>query len=287
MNESKQNKHSRVASTKERKQKRRSLFMRDAQQSGNFGVGSRSALAGGGGQSSSLTKELMAWMPLFPPSVTKQLRYCDSISLSQTSGVPTAYVLRANDLFDPDFTSTGHQPMGFDQMMVTYNHFCVLRARLRVMFKNTGSSVCSVALRQDASSTFLTLPNQIREFGGVIQDQLEAKGVYGANKELAIEIDIGKLQALGDKLIIANHTLRGDAATSPTEVTYFHIQTWDQSGNSGTVSAEFILEQTATFFEPRDSTSSFGLERQKEPVRPGPLNIAARDYLARQTSAMR
>jgi len=166
------------------------------------------------------------------------------------------YVLRANDLFDPDFTSTGHQPMGFDQMMLFYNHFCVIRARLIATFKCNSATNPSCALRVDANSTAITAVDRILEFGGVVTDTLEKNGVLGSNKTLQISLDVAKLQGVSIAAITADPTLRGDAATSPTEVSYFHLSLWDVAAGTGVCNIDFILEQEAVFMEPRDLTQS-------------------------------
>ncbi len=208
-----------------------------------------------------LTTVIEPWMPIFPAHTVRRLRYSGTASLSSTSGVVAGYVLRANDLFDPDFTSTGRQPMGFDQMIAFYNHFVVLKARLVVTFVNTGSSTSpTVCIRQDADSTIITNFDQIKEFGGCVYEQLEAKGSYGQNKVLELSVDIAKLQGVNRQAIVADTALQGNAGASPSEVTFLHMLLWDATNTTSAASAQFVLEQEAVFIEPRDLTQS--LERK-------------------------
>jgi len=196
------------------------------------------------------------WMPLFPPRTTRRLRYSDDVSLSSSSGVVSSYVYAANDLYDPDRTGSGHQPMGFDQMMVFYNHFCVVRARIKVIFKSAAGAAGTACIRQDASPTPLTSINQILEFGGLVQTTLETIGGFGANKEIELGLSVARLQGVSESAITADSTLRGSAAASPTEITYFHLHLWNAAGVTCTANVAVILEQEAVFMEPRDATLS-------------------------------
>lgn len=196
------------------------------------------------------------WMPLFPARVTKRLRYSSFSTLTSTTGAVSAYVLRANDLFDPDFTSTGHQPMGFDQMMTLYNHFVVVRARVIVTFSSTAAAPLTVCIRQDADSSALTVADRIIEFGGCVKADLEFKGVSGSVRTLELALDVAKLQGVSALAITSDPSLQGTAAASPIEVTYFHIQSWNSQGITGSCAIDFILEQDAVFLEPRDLAQS-------------------------------
>ncbi len=198
------------------------------------------------------------WMPLFPPRVVKTLRYSTDFTLTSTAGAVATYVFRANDLYDPDYTGSGHQPMGFDQMMQFYNHFCVLKARIVVTAKNYGSVDCTVAVRQDADLTPITTIDRILEFGGLVTAELEVAGGFGANKVLELTLDVPRLQGVSRSAVTADPNLRGDASSSPTEVSYFHVQIWDAGGNNQSVKCSVILEQMAVFTEPRDMVSSLG-----------------------------
>jgi hypothetical protein len=166
------------------------------------------------------------------------------------------YVFRANDLFDPDFTSTGHQPMGFDQMIVFYNHFAVDKSRILCTFKNQATGTMRVALRVDADTTPITNYDTLLEFGGLTTDTLESKGVYGANKELTLTADIPRLQGIPRKNITTDPSLIGNAGASPSDGTFFHISVWDPLGGGGTVGVDVLIEFGAWFFEPRNLTPS-------------------------------
>lgn len=218
---------------------------------------SRDLVGGGKSASSTPTRITESWMPLFPSSITKTLRYSTSFNLGAAVGAVSTYVFRANDLFDPDFTGTGHQPMGFDQLMLWYNHFCVIRARIKVTFKNYGTTTVCAAVRQDASPTPITVIDRIIEDGALTMDTLEMKAVSGSNTTLSMDISMCRLQGVSRSAITADPTLRGDSATSPTEVSYFHVACWDTTALATTnVYCDVVLEQTAVFMEPRDVIES-------------------------------
>lgn len=210
-------------------------------------------------------------MPLFPAHVVKSLRYSTDFSLSSTAGAVATYVFRANDLYDPDYTGSGHQPMGFDQMMQFYNHFCVIKSRLVVTFKNYSSVTGTVCIRQDADLTPLTSIDRILEYGGNVTATLNIAGGTNCNQTLELGVDIPKLQGVSRKTITASPALRGDASTSPSELTYFHVQLWDAAGNNQSIRCSAILEQLAVFTEPRDMVSSLRNQRVEESKRRAPL----------------
>ncbi len=226
-----------------------------------YPVEGRGNISAGRGPLAALTNVIEPWTPLFPARTVRRLRYADSGTLSSASGVVAGYVLRANDCFDPDFTSTGHQPMGFDQMMVFYNHFHVLRSRLVCTFKNTTASAPTICLRQDADSSILTDPDRIQEYGGCVLENLEIKGSYGANKTLELEVDMSKIFGLNRQAIAASNNLQGTVGSSPSEINWFHILMWDTTATTGSCTVDFIMEQEVLFTEPRDFTTS--LERKQ------------------------
>jgi hypothetical protein len=204
-----------------------------------------------------LSQIVEPWMPLFPARTTRRLRYASGhVGLSSTSGVVVTQVFALNGCFDPDITGTGHQPMGFDQMMGFYNHFCVLSCKATVRFGTASGNYGTACLRVDAGSTPVTDIERIMEFGGNVTTGLEALGAFGANKTLSIFADIAKLQGISAKALTADATLRGDSATNPTELTYLHVQLWNAAGVTVTCNTYTILEFNVMFLEPRTAALS-------------------------------
>lgn len=77
----------------------------------------------------------------WPFSKLVKLRYADKCTLVTDSVTGTnEYVFRANDLYDPDYTGTGHQPRGFDQYMLMYKKFVVLGSKITARFTNLGGA---------------------------------------------------------------------------------------------------------------------------------------------------
>lgn len=72
----------------------------------------------------------------------------DSQISSGVAGAIGNYRFRCNSLYDPDYTSTGHQPLGFDQAGALYDHYTVVGAKISVVFVNFSAVPLAVALHQ-------------------------------------------------------------------------------------------------------------------------------------------
>jgi hypothetical protein len=69
---------------------------------------------------------------VLPERMDVILRYSEEVSLHAASGVSVSYVFRANDLYDPNYTGTGHQPLGFDQLCLFYKRFVVIKSSCKM-----------------------------------------------------------------------------------------------------------------------------------------------------------
>jgi len=195
-------------------------------------------------------------MPLFPMKTRRQLTYyTDKISISSGVGSAGAYVFSANGCFDPDITGTGGQPMGFDQMMLFYNHYTVIKSRIKVVFNNTSTADAMVGLGVSGSATPLSSNEQIVENGELSFTWCQKAGVNGSIQRITRQISAAQFQGLRN--VMDDPNMRGDAANNPAEQLYYHLFVWYPIDSTVvTASIVVVLEYDVMFHEPKKATVS-------------------------------
>lgn len=184
-------------------------------------------------------------------------RYCEfNLQLNPTvGGIPDTYVFSLNGLYDPNITGTGHQPIGFDQLMLMFNHYTVLSTVAKVQFNNTDTSnAVTAALSIKDTSSVVTTLSRIIENGRCVYKVLGPETNGSSTKNLTITCSMKKFFG---KTVYTEHDFRGDASNNPPEQAYLHISvaprtTSDQDAVWCTVQLDYI----ALFHEPKLLTSS-------------------------------
>ena len=94
----------------------------------------------------------MYTMGAFPQQLFAKHIYSDSVLLALNVGGSCSgpHVFRLNSLFDPDFTGTGHQPQGYDNMALQYNRYIVYGCPSRL---SSQSTICPVQVVCQGSTT--------------------------------------------------------------------------------------------------------------------------------------
>ncbi len=67
-----------------------------------------------------------------PPSIKVNLRYQDHDTHTHTSGALQTWLFRGNSVYDPDYTNTGHQPVGFDELSAFFQYYRVVKSEILV-----------------------------------------------------------------------------------------------------------------------------------------------------------
>jgi len=80
----------------------------------------------------------------FPDSLRVQLRYADVFTLASTLGAINYYRFRANSAFDPDSSSTGHQPLYYDTYGAIYDHYAVINSRIELEVTGVGAATAPI-----------------------------------------------------------------------------------------------------------------------------------------------
>jgi hypothetical protein len=195
----------------------------------------------------------------FPGSTERRLRYQSTVlNLNPgLAGTADDYVFSANGMYDPDITSTGHQPGGFDPLMLNYDHYTVKRAKISVDFFNadTANSQMVAIFIRDNATAITDLATAIENGQGVFRT-LHPKTTATDTGVLTLEVDIAEFLGRG-KGILDGYTLSGSNSANPIEQVYFHIVAAPLNAtDSAIVQTMVTLEYEALFTEPRSFVSS-------------------------------
>lgn len=201
-------------------------------------------------------------VPLFSKSVFPYerwatLKYCEGyVTVNPAIGACAAYVLRANDLYDPNLTGTGHQPTGFDQYMAMYNRFVVYASKVKVIAMAPDSETADVLVGvavTDSSTTYTQTEvymEQALTDWGVLPG-----GAGGSNILSATSFNAAAFSGTSPK---TNDLLHGNSAASPSKQWYYHIfaGATNSTDDPGTIKFSVEVEYRIKFFEPRTQTLS-------------------------------
>jgi hypothetical protein len=187
--------------------------------------------------------------------------------LSSGAGSAGTYVFSANGLYDPDITSTGHQPMPFDQMMLSFEHYCVHKAKIIATFRNVSVSAVypvDVAISLNAGTSAVSNYQTLVENGLLERMKLNCNnaGVSNSIGTLTRVIDISRF---GDvPSLLSNPDYKGTISSNPAEQSYFHISCWNPLDTTVvSASVEVVIEYDATFFEPRKNSISLNTQLRR------------------------
>lgn len=199
--------------------------------------------------------------PIFPMTklIHDQFYYDPQLSLSGAAGVPASRVYSANGIFDVDITGTGHQPLGFDQMMLFYEHYGVIRSKISVTFMNDSDDAVRVGIYLNPDSTPIALPSDIMENGLIATAVCDSKDGTGERiKTVSLNCDMKKSMGKESyKAIINDKTVCGDAGSNPAEQTYFVVVAWG-SHVAATTQLRFdvCISYDTIYFENRKTAGS-------------------------------
>jgi len=203
-----------------------------------------------------------------------RLFYYDVATITTGAGSAGTRVYTTNGCYDPDVTGGGHQPMAFDQMMLSFEHYVCLKSNISVSFKNTSTTnTMSVAVSLNASATPVTAYGMLVENGVIARKRVGMYPYGGCMGQIGLSCDVAKF---GDvRNLLDNPEYQGTIAANPTEQSYFHISCWNpDSVSSVDCLVEIAIVYDVVFREPRKNSPSINaalrsmiIEEKKE-VRP-------------------
>jgi len=196
--------------------------------------------------------------PIWPASkmIHNQLYYDYAQNLTGAAGLLGSRVYSANGIFDPDITGTGHQVIAFDQLMLAYEHYAVIRAKLTITFLNNASQAtrCGVYLNPDAVP--ITDPVRLMENGLVKHITMDAKAQPGTGERIrtiSIDCDVKKFFGKSKYSDLIETDYQGTIASNPVEQVYFVVFAYCpfSVGLTTDVFYDAILSYDVIYTEPR------------------------------------
>lgn len=97
-----------------------------------------------------------------PDRMYTRLKY-SHISYIDTAATPQWWTLRLTNLYDPDYTGTGHQPLGYDQWATFYKQYRVIGVSFRITPVMEASTAMEVGFHINDATTAPTTIELARE----------------------------------------------------------------------------------------------------------------------------
>lgn len=173
-------------------------------------------------------------------------------------GTCVSHVLNLASIFDPDYTSTGHQPIGHDQWATYYTNYRVDSAIVKATFTHgaTGETIpLLVGINMDLDATL---------HSNVVNTMMEhQRGKYQKlllpnSREKAILRGKYQLSKFRKKKDIKDDDHIAAFGANPTKPAYLHLWAGGFNGNAATedISVQFEIWQRCTLTEPKGVAGS-------------------------------
>lgn len=177
--------------------------------------------------------------------------YSDRFTITPQTGAASNMTFSCNGLFDPNITGAGHQPAGFDQLMILYDHYVVIGAKITVWAVNTNATKGALMVLHIHDSPGVSLdPEQLLENRYVKVSSLSGHSGGQAVAKASLKVNpnkwLGRINPLSDP------SLKGDIATNPTEQCYFQISLFGiDNAFVSSVDLRCRIEYECVFIEPK------------------------------------
>jgi len=195
---------------------------------------------------------------LIPPAFRATLSYTESVAITGSTGSVGTYSWRINDLYDPNLSGTGHQPLGFDQYMLLYNKFRVMNCswELHLIGGVAPSAAVGVVCQNHQ-------PTSVGPVGLYERDECQFRMIsqYTTGQNTTVirgSENLARLQGTTETQYKGSDTNFGISSASPTELMTLTCQVQDSTGGSNTVVVYGLvkLSYDAMFYDPIEPAQS-------------------------------
>jgi hypothetical protein len=203
-------------------------------------------------------------MNVLPRSMRRTLRYAETFSLSTGAAgiIGSVQTMALNSAYDPNYSGTGHQPYGFDQIVQFYQQYFVHSVRYQIITATIGGTaeICvayqlfptaggvSIAgISTDAATEKSTVSTFVAGSSGNVR----ARSVGG-------EVKMHQIFGLTPAQYAAQTDVYGAAVTTnPSLQAYLEVGIGSYNGTaSETLAVQIILDMDTEFWQPKTLAQS-------------------------------
>jgi len=183
----------------------------------------------------------------FPDRIQTTLRYTDIWALGPGAQAGQ-YTYRGNSLFDPDYTSTGHQPRYFDQYSAVYSKYLVTSSSIKVsVMNNAGTSPVFVVVFPATDIPTLLTGAPASEYPRAKQSKL--LGVAGY-QTVAVNHKAATTTILGLKPYQINDLdFSALVGANPTQIWYWNLFFQNVNAVNLSISVAIEMQFNCEFFD--------------------------------------
>lgn len=191
----------------------------------------------------------------YPKRKMVRLRYVDEITMDAGAAGIQKHTFSANGMYDTDITGVGHQPHGFDQMMLAYDHYTVLGAKCTVTFIPAVTTPVvpgyfGVFVDDDSTLNYGGAKDLLESAQGKGKIVLAGNTNDGNHKRVTRYFSAKKF--FGKKYMVGAEGYRGSTSANPTEGAFFQIWHAAIGGTDpGAVTMLVEIEFIAMLTEPK------------------------------------
>lgn len=185
-------------------------------------------------------------------SLHSTMLYTETITLGTSAiGTGDQYVFSANGAYDPNITSTGNQPRGWDQLIALYDHFIVTRSKIELWAVTTDNTPVMLHISLRDASSYTLDSRDCMEYQPSIAKLISYQG--SSNNYCALECD--PIQFLSRDF--DDPDLKNSAAANPVEQAYFYVNTFNPDATANIlIRAQVRLTYEGYFIEPKRVSGS-------------------------------
>jgi len=190
-----------------------------------------------------------------PLTYRSKLRYAETVAFTTgTAGViGTTNTWLLGSLFDPNYTGTGHQPMGFDQLAALYSKYRVDSCDITLLFNTLGSTAdacCAFAVGAPGVSqvALAGTVDRATESNTVSTCVLSPSG-NSRTQTVKFHVDLAKVCGLTRAQYTADDKFQALISASPALSAFLEIGVGSYSGVAAeAVSCQVVIDFNASFF---------------------------------------